>query len=408
MIASSDDDSTVSKGPGKRNGRGRGHAYGPCDNPSNRGPRFNGNNGRSQDGCSGGSDDGGSDGGGTDGGTDGGTTGGTDGGGTDGGTDGGSTGGGTTGGYGDYSYNDNGELTSVSKDSGITTFSRDHLGQLKEVNVNSGKLISYALDWDGRRVAKSVDGIIFDRNIYEGSLQLSAVVAPDGSIKEYVYGTNINSPDYMKVGAVTYRLIKDHLGSPRLVVNASDGTISQRMDYNEWGEVLLDTNPGFQGFGFAGGLYDLDTKLVKFGARDYDGKIGRWLSKDPIRFNGGDTNLYGYVLNDPVNSLDPKGTVSQASAVACVAALAVGEAVDIIKNIQTAVRQQEEAERKLKALDKEAKNCSSSRKLEITKEKSDILNQYQKDSMANVLDVLTPGAGVQTAAALCVGFLATF
>jgi uncharacterized protein RhaS with RHS repeats len=46
---------------------------------------------------------------------------------------------------------------------------------------------------------------------------------------------------------------------------------------------------------------------VRFGARDYDGRIGRWLSKDPIGFDGGDTNLYGYVLGDPVNYHDPEG-----------------------------------------------------------------------------------------------------
>lgn len=50
---------------------------------------------------------------------------------------------------------------------------------------------------------------------------------------------------------------------------AKTGSVVQRMDYNEWGKVLLDTNPWFQGFGFAGGLYDQDTQLVKFGARDY-------------------------------------------------------------------------------------------------------------------------------------------
>jgi len=93
------------------------------------------------------------------------------------------------------------------------------------------------------------------------------------------------------------------------VVKASDATVLQRMDYNEWGKVILDTNPGVQPFGFAGGMYDYDTKLVKFGARDYDGSIGRWLSKDPILFNGGDTNLYGYVLNDPVNFIDPTGNI---------------------------------------------------------------------------------------------------
>jgi RHS repeat-associated protein len=60
--------------------------------------------------------------------------------------------------------------------------------------------------------------------------------------------------------------------------------------------ITADTNPGFQPFGFAGGLYDVDTGLTRFGARDYDAFTGRWTSKDPIRFAGGDANLYGYVL----------------------------------------------------------------------------------------------------------------
>jgi RHS repeat-associated protein len=71
--------------------------------------------------------------------------------------------------------------------------------------------------------------------------------------------------------------------------------------------VLHDTNPGFQPFGFAGGLYEPATQLVRFGARDYDAETGRWTSKDPIGFGGGDTNLYGYVLQDPVNFIDPDG-----------------------------------------------------------------------------------------------------
>ena len=47
--------------------------------------------------------------------------------------------------------------------------------------------------------------------------------------------------------------------------------------------------------------------FTRFGARDYDATIGRWTSKDPIGFAGGDTNLYGYVLNDPLNLVDPNG-----------------------------------------------------------------------------------------------------
>jgi uncharacterized protein RhaS with RHS repeats len=72
----------------------------------------------------------------------------------------------------------------------------------------------------------------------------------------------------------------DQLGSPRLVINASTGVIMQRMDYDEFGVVLMDTNPGFQPFGFAGGLYDPQTGLVRFGERDYGAPTGRWTVKD--------------------------------------------------------------------------------------------------------------------------------
>ena len=71
--------------------------------------------------------------------------------------------------------------------------------------------------------------------------------------------------------------------------------------------LSTDTNPGFQPFGFAGGLYDRDTNLVRFGARDYDAETGRWTSKDPIMFGGGDTNFYDYSLQNPVTLVDVSG-----------------------------------------------------------------------------------------------------
>jgi len=58
---------------------------------------------------------------------------------------------------------------------------------------------------------------------------------------------------------------------------------------------------------FARGLCDPDTGLVRFGAREYEPELGRWVSKDPIRFEGRQTNLYVYVGDDPVNRADPSG-----------------------------------------------------------------------------------------------------
>jgi RHS repeat-associated protein len=104
-----------------------------------------------------------------------------------------------------------------------------------------------------------------------------------------------------------YRIVKDHLGSPRMVVNSTTGAVVQRLDYDEWGVVTNDTAPGFQPFGYAGGLYDRDTTLVRFGARDYDPTTGRWTTKDTWRFSGGDANLFGYLANEPLNASDPSG-----------------------------------------------------------------------------------------------------
>ncbi len=75
--------------------------------------------------------------------------------------------------------------------------------------------------------------------------------------------------------------------------------------YSAFGEVTgagLDWMP----FGFAGGIYDGDSGLIRFGARDYDAVVGRWTAKEPLRFLAAD-NLYVYVLNDPVNFLGSTG-----------------------------------------------------------------------------------------------------
>jgi len=78
----------------------------------------------------------------------------------------------------------------------------------------------------------------------------------------------------------------DHLGSMHLIVCVADRTIAQRLDYDAWDQVLSDSNPGFQPFGFAGGLYDRDTGLVRFGARDEEqsrAPLSRPLSRERER-----------------------------------------------------------------------------------------------------------------------------
>jgi RHS repeat-associated protein len=212
----------------------------------------------------------------------------------------------------DYGYTANGELQSKTVGSQTTTYTYDVLGNLLSVTLPDDTQIEYIIDGENRRIGKKVNGTLVQEFLYQD--QLEPVAELDGSgniVARFVYGSKAQVPDYLIKNGATYRIISDHLGSPRLVIDTSTNTLTQRMDYDEFGNIILDTNPGFQPFGFAGGLYDQHTKLTRFGVRDYDAEVGRWTAKDPLGFAARDSNLYGYVLNDPVNFVDPDGKFAQ-------------------------------------------------------------------------------------------------
>jgi RHS repeat-associated protein len=210
----------------------------------------------------------------------------------------------------DYAFTDDGALSSrVDTTSGATTsYEHGPLGELTRVVLPDGTEVRYLLDGLGRRVGKLVDGVLVAQWLWSDSLRIAAELDGAGNlVARFVYATRVNVPDLVIMGGATYRVIHDHLGSPLYVLDTSTGAVVQERRFDAWGNTLVDTNPGFIPFGFAGGLEDLDTGLVRFGARDYDPELGRWASKDPIGFGGGDPNLYGYVLGDPVNRGDPDG-----------------------------------------------------------------------------------------------------
>jgi RHS repeat-associated protein len=206
-----------------------------------------------------------------------------------------------------YSYDLDGFLSAKTEPGQVTTYACSSRGELQQVQLPDGRIISYDHDPLGRRIAKHVDGVTVEKYLWQGRARLLAVY--DGSdilIQRFEYADG-RMPVSMTMSGVIYTLAYDQVGSLRVVADGA-GSVIKRIDYDTFGNIVGDTNSSLTvPFGFSGGLHDRDVGLVRFGYRDYDPNTGRWTAKDPIGFAGGDTDLYGYVQNNPVNFIDPTG-----------------------------------------------------------------------------------------------------
>lgn len=185
----------------------------------------------------------------------------------------------------------------------------DDLGRLTQLSSTTSGALTFQHDALGRRVQELRGGAVVRSFLYGGSTAPSAELTATGALQsEFVQIAGDVAPDYIIQGTTTYYLVHDQLGSVRQVIDVTSGTVAQAVDYDVNGVVARNTNPGFQPFGFAGGLNDPDGRMVHFGARDYDARTGRWVQPDPIGAMGG-SNRFEYAGKDPVNLVDPQGTV---------------------------------------------------------------------------------------------------
>ncbi|MER5834935.1 RHS repeat-associated core domain-containing protein [Streptomyces sp. NPDC002130] len=116
-------------------------------------------------------------------------------------------------------------------------------------------------------------------------------------------GGTLNS---MTTGGKSYYYLTDAIGSVVALADES-GTKVNTYAYSPRGvERGTTTEEVSQPYRFAGGFQD-PTGLYHFAARYYDPNIGRFTSPDP---SGQEKNPYLYAEGDPVNRIDPNGTLS--------------------------------------------------------------------------------------------------
>jgi RHS repeat-associated protein len=229
-----------------------------------------------------------------------------------------------------YTYTAHGDLRTKTdaRTNETTTYTFDVRGNLRRVELPNADVITYLVDGQDRRVAKQKNGTLVKAWLWRSQLQLAAELdLTNGDVTRFVYTQGSGTtPAYALRGSETWRILSDHLGTPRVVANVATGAVVVSLEVGPWGEVSTGSaGVGAIPHGFAGGLYDAETGLVRFGAREYLPIAGQWASKDPIGFQGGDVNLAAYAGRDPVNFIDPRGTsVAVAGGVAFGAAVADG------------------------------------------------------------------------------------
>jgi RHS repeat-associated protein len=203
-----------------------------------------------------------------------------------------------------YQFNQDGFLTQRGSD----TFQYSARGELLSAKVR-GQTVTYAYDALGRRTGRT-DATGTTQYFYGNpgnAVQLTAMRDAESVLSTFYY-----DPDGLLIaiqrGPARYYVATDPVGTPRLMTDAN-GAVVLALDYDSYGNVLPGgTVPSFAvAIGFAGGLVDPTTGLVRFGFRDYDPVVGRWTARDPVLFNGDQANLYVYVANNPIGQRDPLG-----------------------------------------------------------------------------------------------------
>lgn len=202
-----------------------------------------------------------------------------------------------------YTFDVDGYLTNRAAD----TFAYSARGELLTATAG-GQTVTYQYDAMARRVARTAAGAT-TQYLYGNPgnpFQLTASRAPDNTLTTYFYETSGNLFAFER-GGQRYYVATDHLGTPKVVTDNA-GNVIKQTEYDAWGVKLSDTNPALDlPVGYAGGIPESTTGLVRFGFRDYEPGTGRWDARDPILYEGGQLNLFGYVGNDPINFIDSTG-----------------------------------------------------------------------------------------------------
>jgi len=201
--------------------------------------------------------------------------------------------------------NNNGNTATKVDSNGTTTYAWDYENRLTSVTLpGSGGTITFKYDPFGRRVQK-VAPAGTTNYLYDGANVIEEVDGTGTVLARYSQGPGMDQPLSDVVGGIPKFYHADGLGSITSLADIS-GSPTDTYVTDSFGKTTTSTGTTRNPYRYTARDLDSETGLYYYRARYYDAAIARFLSEDPIQFDGG-INFYPYVRNNPVILTDPLG-----------------------------------------------------------------------------------------------------
>jgi RHS repeat-associated protein len=143
------------------------------------------------------------------------------------------------------------------------------------------------------------DGIDISSNVIEEVDNAGNVLA------RYTHSPVIDQPLAAFHSGTNSYYQQDGLGSVTSLSNGN-ASLANTYAYDSYGKLTASSGTLVNPVQYTGREFDSETGIYEYRARYYDPSAGRFLSEDPIGFDGG-TDFYAYAASNPANFIDPSG-----------------------------------------------------------------------------------------------------
>jgi RHS repeat-associated protein len=199
----------------------------------------------------------------------------------------------------------NGNTQTKTDSTGTTNYTWEFENRLISVTLSgTGGTVSFKYDPLRRRIEKTTSSAT-SIYVYDGINLVEETNGSGSVVARYSQGASFDEPLAMLRSATTSFYEEDGLGSVTSLSSGA-GALAQTYTFDSFGNQTASSGSLTNPFRYTARELDSETGLYFYRARYFDPQTGRFLSEDPVGFSVGN-NFYAYVLNNPVNLIDPVG-----------------------------------------------------------------------------------------------------